>query len=225
MTILSGFDTYNPDYKSGNFICPRCGMIHVIDSMEIKPASQELEDSYQDIKKECGYDIPNIEDLKMNICSNCGLMWMDNDGVYSTSQLISYLFTSMIDVLDFILDSLEAVGEDAKIRDEMLKSLKTFYTDNNLDSDNPVLQQYNWSSSEFTCFVIAHILLWLNRLLRGASPDDIVDIYNSWIDSLGKYAKDLGCTPISGRIDAAITPYVDEVEKIDTDKMEVLNDE
>ena len=227
MTILSGFDTHNPDYKSGNFICPRCGMNHVVDTMEIKPATKGLESRYLDIKVECGYEIPNLEDLQMNICSNCGLMWMDNEGVYSTSQLISYLFTSMTEILEFIQETAYTSDEkDIALRDELIKAIKGFCIDNSLDSNECDLDASDRSPSSFRSYAASRRLIWLNRILKGASPDDIVDIYNSWIKCLGKYANEVGCAPVSGRIDSAINPYIDEVvEEISTDKMEILNDE
>lgn len=226
MTILSGFDTHNPDYKSGNFICPRCGMTNVVDTLEVKPASKGLEERYKDIKMECGYDIPNIEDLQMNICSNCGLMWMDNEGVYSTSQLISYLFTSMTEILEYILEVEDASNDSNATKIELLGSIWHFCVENEIDSGKLNFKDSDWSLINFNGNAASKILIWLNTILKGASPDDIVDIYNSWITNLGTHAKEVGCAPVSGKIDSAINPYIDEVvEEISTDSMEILNDE
>ena len=226
MTILSGFDVHNPDYKSGHFICPRCGMTDVVDTMEIEPASDGLAQRYLDIKQQCGYDIPEIGKLQMNICSNCGLMWLDNEGNYSTSQLISYLFTSFGEVADLLLTNSESTEDLKKARKELVSSLHSFYLDNSLDFAAPGLTAVAWIPSTFGELEVARLFVWMNTILKGASPDDIVDIYNSWIDSLGKYAKEFGCAPISGKVDTATTPYVDEVvEPISSDNMEILNDE
>ena len=225
MTILSGFDTHDPDYKSGNFICPRCGMTDVVDTMEIEPASTGLTERYLDIKQQCGYEIPDIKDLQMNICSNCGLMWIDNEGNYSTSQLIAYLFTSFVEIAE-IASTVTSKLSAGMSRKDALEALHQFYLDNSLDTQNPVLRENNWELGVFGCFETAKLGMWLNTILKGASPDDIVDIYNSWISCLGKYAREFGCAPVSGKIDTAVTPYVDEVlEPISGDSMEILNDE
>lgn len=225
MTILSGFDTHDPDYKTGHFICPRCGMTDVVDTMEIEPASDGLVQRYLDIKEHCGYDIPETGDLQMNICSNCGLMWIDNEGNYSTSQLISYLFTSFGEIVDLILTNSGSATDLIQTRKDLVASLHAFYMDNSLDFAEPGLTTLSWIPSTFSEFEVAKLFVWMNTILKGASPDDIVDIYNSWIENLGKYAKEFGCAPVSGKIDTAVTPYVDEVEKISTDNMEILNDE
>lgn len=228
MTILSGFDTHNPDYKSGKFICPRCGMTEVVDTMEIKPASKGLVDRYIDIKTNCGYEIPPLADLQMNICSNCGLMWMDNDGNYSTSQLISYLFTSLSDILTKIKGVQIGLDKGSADAIMLLGALQSFYTDNScmVDFEVESLNRIKWLLTDFKGQEMADYVTWLNFLLKGAAVDDIVDIYNSWITSLGTRAAEFGCAPVSGKIDTAITPYVDEVvEEISTDRMEILSDE
>lgn len=224
MTILSGFDTHDPDYKTGHFICPRCGMTDVVDTMEIEPASDGLVQRYLDIKEQCGYEIPDLADLQINICSNCGMMWIDNEGNYSTSQLISYLFTSFGEVADLLLTNSGSSDDLVETRKDLVSSLHSFYLDNSLDFVAPGLRQA-WIPSTFGELEVARLFVWMNLILKGASPDDIVDIYNSWIENLGKYAKEFGCAPVSGKIDTAVTPYVDEVEKISTDSMEILNDE
>ncbi|MBP5594629.1 MAG: hypothetical protein J6Y02_04540 [Pseudobutyrivibrio sp.] len=229
MTILSGFDTHDPDYKTGHFICPRCGMIDVVDTMEVKPASDGLDERYLDIKMQCGYEIPDIADLQINICSNCGMMWIDNEGNYSTSQLISYLFTSLSDILTKIKGvqtGLDPKGSADAIM--LLGALQSFYTDNScmVDFEVESLNRIKWLLTDFKGQEMADYVTWLNFLLKGAAVDDIVDIYNSWITSLGKRAAEFGCAPVSGKVDTATTPYIDEViEPISSDNMEILNDE
>ena len=215
MTIL--FNT-NENLDISKIICPTCGSVGSITKLNMVPENGDYSEFM------AGDEKP----VSMCMCKACGTKWVNNKGRFSSSQLIAFLYESLLGAVSYVLDTeMCANNSEAKEAKKVRKSLYevfSFMEEEKIGGElyggmvsdaQDLLKRDNYSGEyeidedEWDIFISPYLILV--EALKDCDIMDIIEIYNCWIEAL-KHHKILHLFgDVSNNIDFTFMPSIDEV--------------